>query len=333
MNPRPFLIATAVLSTQLLLGASSPDQQEAMSRLQHAVANTNIFELPSFVMKADVEYEHGDKRVDGTYRLLWNGPDQWREEVTFPGYSEIQIGDKGTIWLRRSTDFIPVPVFLLHQALGFGSSAGAPPKQSLVRLDIDAGDTIGKIKSQKKHDQKLTCFEVVDRQRYSSEICMIDSTEQIAREASQFKDADVQPVGSKVYPRNLRDVLEHSSLKVIINDLATPAQFPPDAFTPTSGLIAESGCMNPTSPHLVKRADPEYPMDARRQHVQGTVSFDVKIGTDGLVTFGKVVENPGAELVDSARRALTMWRYDPATCNGQPVVVSTVLQVNYTLSR
>jgi hypothetical protein len=40
-----------------------------------------------------------------------------------------------------------------------------------------------------------------------------------------------------------------------------------------------------------------------------------------------------AELLRKSISALKEWRYEPATCNGKPVEVETVLQVNYSLSR
>src|SRR5580704_3068604 len=81
------------------LKCSDADKQKAIiSRLEQAVAKTNIFDLPSFAMKANAQIEEHGKLVDGTYQLLWNGPDEWKQEVIFPGYREVQIGGKGTVW-------------------------------------------------------------------------------------------------------------------------------------------------------------------------------------------------------------------------------------------
>jgi hypothetical protein len=137
------LLALSSLYSQFLLASDTPNQLEILNQLQQATAKTNIFELPSFAMKATVEVENRGKLVDGTYRLLWNGPNQWRGETTLPGYQEIQVGGKGMIWVQRKTDFIP-PIYYLYQALGFGSNAGSAGAGPLARLDFIQKDVVKK---------------------------------------------------------------------------------------------------------------------------------------------------------------------------------------------
>ena len=48
--------------------------------------------------------------LDGHYQLMWNGPDQWREQITFPDYDEVQIGGKEKVWTSRTTDFLPFAI-------------------------------------------------------------------------------------------------------------------------------------------------------------------------------------------------------------------------------
>ena len=53
----------------------------------------------------------------------------------------------------------------------------------------------------------------------------------------------------------------------------------------------------------------------------------------GIPRIGEVVGHANPDLERSTIRALKEWRYEPATCNGKPVEVETVLRVNYSLSR
>jgi TonB family protein len=317
----------------LLAGASdNVNRHEAVTRLEQAVSKTNIFELPSFLMRADIQIEENGKLVDGTYELLWNGPDQWREGIRVPGYTEVQIGDKGTVWVKRSTDFIPVPVYNLHQALGFGSTTGVPQSMSLVQPALSPKDTIKKEHERKDHGEKLSCFEIDHGNNLSSEVCINDASGIIVR-SSLFSDGDLQPVGTKVFPRVL--ILHHGShvlAKVTVSKLASPVQFPPDAFAPPSGITPQAGCMNPIAPRAADKPSPVYPRSARQEHHQGTVSFEVSIGKDGVPQLRRLLESAGSDLDDSTKRAISRWRYDPAMCGGQPVEIETVLQVNYTLT-
>jgi len=317
----------------IVAASDSVNRQEAVARLEQAVSKTNIFELPSFALEADVEIEEQGKFMKGTYELLWNGPDQWREGVRIPGYNEVQIGGKGTIWLERSTDFIPFMIYNLRQALGFGSTADLPQAMALVRLSLTSKDTITKTHQRKEHGDLLTCFEIENELKSSSETCVHDATGTIARSSSLFADGNLEPVGRKVFPRLLIYHRGHKLVaKVDVTELTSPAQFSPDTFTARPGVAAHAGCMNPLPPRLVNRQPPEYPSIARQQHHEGTVVFGALIGKDGALQLQRLLESAGSDLDDSSRRALSHWRYDPAVCNGQPVEVETVLQVNYTLS-
>ena len=90
--------------------------------IEQATATVNIFELFSFQLKAEVWLHAGGKRFDGSYSLLGNSTERWREEITFPGYSESQVGNKGVIYVIRNTDYMPYRVFQRRSALGYGSA-------------------------------------------------------------------------------------------------------------------------------------------------------------------------------------------------------------------
>src|SRR5258708_3060484 len=90
--------------------ASKDTKQQNMELIEHAEEKSKILTVASFEMKADVRIDKQGNPVDGTYVLLWNGPEQWREEISLPGYSEIRVGGKGVVFLKRSTDFIPLSI-------------------------------------------------------------------------------------------------------------------------------------------------------------------------------------------------------------------------------
>jgi hypothetical protein len=102
---------------------AATDLQPGIDLIEQASAKSNIFELPSFVMKADIRLDNFGKPVNGAYALVWNGPDQWREEISIPGYSEVQVGAKGVIYSKRNTDYFSYQIFRLRSALGFGTAA------------------------------------------------------------------------------------------------------------------------------------------------------------------------------------------------------------------
>jgi hypothetical protein len=96
MKKGAFLIA--IISVCLHPSAFSSDamkQQEGIKAVEDAVAHTNIFALSSFRFKANVQIEIQGKQTEGTYQLLWNGPEQWREDIHFPAYDEIKVAEEG----------------------------------------------------------------------------------------------------------------------------------------------------------------------------------------------------------------------------------------------
>src|SRR5947209_20401832 len=93
------LVLMSLLSSSL--SASDKLNQDAVAaKLREAAKKTNIFELPSFRMTADITLAVDGSSANGTYTLLWNGPDQWREEIELSKYTEIQIGGRGATWVR-----------------------------------------------------------------------------------------------------------------------------------------------------------------------------------------------------------------------------------------
>jgi periplasmic protein TonB len=81
---------------------------------------------------------------------------------------------------------------------------------------------------------------------------------------------------------------------------------------------------------LVHQVQPEYPKIALAAHISGTVELHAIIGKDGAVRELHVLSgNP--LLVQSARAAVSAWRYRPTLLNGQPVEVETYITVKFIL--
>ncbi|HEY3928557.1 MAG TPA: energy transducer TonB [Candidatus Koribacter sp.] len=81
---------------------------------------------------------------------------------------------------------------------------------------------------------------------------------------------------------------------------------------------------------LIRKVMPIYPMDAKLNHLQGSVLLEAIIRKDGLIGNLKVVSGPD-EFVQASMDAVSLWRYLPYLFNGEPVEVATTIQVNYQL--
>jgi TonB family protein len=331
MNRFRFLLPVLAVFSTLLHASDAPGREEPFKKIEQAVSKTNIFELSSFQMKANVQIESHGKPLNGTYQMLWNGPNQWREEMRFPGYEETVVGGEDTVWIKRSTDFIPFQIFHVHAALGFGFGTPLYDPASLTQYRLTSNDTFKKTRTRKRHGQKLSCFEFESQDKRTSEICLNDSNGTITRE-SPYEDNDFQGAGEKTFPRSLSYSEDQKPVvKVDISQLVTPAQFAADSFVPPLGVSPQPGCMNPSPARITHKVNPQYPESARRDHIEGTVGVDVVIGTDGVPKINTVVASPHPDLEKSSLLAIKDWRYDPATCKGKPIQIETVLSVNYAL--
>jgi protein TonB len=82
--------------------------------------------------------------------------------------------------------------------------------------------------------------------------------------------------------------------------------------------------------NLVKRVAPVYPALARSARVQGTVRFTALIAKDGTVQNLQLISGPPM-LIQAATEAVKKWVYRPALLNGEPVEITTQIEVNFTL--
>ena len=81
---------------------------------------------------------------------------------------------------------------------------------------------------------------------------------------------------------------------------------------------------------LVFQPKPEYPQIARMARLQGTVRLAATISAQGVIQSLQVLSGPPL-LVKAATDAVARWRYQPTLLNGEPVEVSTEIDVNFVL--
>jgi len=302
----------------LAVAASDHLDQEGKALVEQAERRTDIFELPSFEMRASIRMDNSGSPIEGTFLLLWNGPDQWREEISLPGYSEVTVGGKNTISLKRSSDFIPLQVDQLHSALRYPISYG-----SLTRWP---NEKVKKIRDEKINGAKVRCVEIGDQENHHREVCVDPSAGVIVRQLP-FLDRDMTPIGAKLFPHFLSYSEDGKVLaQVQVSDLSTPAQFPSFAFDRPPGATVRAGCMSPNPARAVYKAPPHW-----QSLVQGTVAIYALIAADGMLHNIQVVSGVNPELNGASLEAVQKSRYEPATCNGTAVDSEIVIKINYWL--
>jgi TonB family protein len=115
-------------------------------------------------------------------------------------------------------------------------------------------------------------------------------------------------------------------LGVMAGVISSPPQLPRVA-TPMRVRVSQ-GAMRAL---LITKVNPDYPPEAKAQHVQGMVVLRVNIDKDGNVYKAENVSGPPL-LVPTAIEAVKQWKYKPFLLNQKPVEVETMVQINFTLS-
>jgi TonB family protein len=94
----------------------------------------------------------------------------------------------------------------------------------------------------------------------------------------------------------------------------------------SSGAQLQSG----ETARLIHRVQPQYPAEARAQHIQGRVVLQVQIAGDGTVE-NVTVSDGNPMLADAAVQAVWQWRFQPSLVDGKPVAALTRVTVRFEL--
>jgi periplasmic protein TonB len=81
---------------------------------------------------------------------------------------------------------------------------------------------------------------------------------------------------------------------------------------------------------LIYRVEPIYPPLARQIHKEGRVELHAIIATDGTIQSLEIVSGDPI-FYQSAKDAVSQWRYRPTILNSQPVQIDTHITVIYTM--
>jgi len=86
-----------------------------------------------------------------------------------------------------------------------------------------------------------------------------------------------------------------------------------------------------TAPRPLYDPDPEYSDAARKAKFQGSVLLWLVVGSNGRPRDIRVQRSLGMGLDEKALAAVSQWRFQPATLNGQPVAVQINVEVSFRL--
>lgn len=313
-------------------------EAEALITKALAVSDLRAPGSPPFEMRGiiEVHQSHG-KPAEGSYLLLWESPDKWREEIHFSDYERIRVGGKDEYWQARNTQYEPLPLLDLSRALGFADML----EQSQTILKDPK--TRVKLRNRKTDHHQVICADLQHGMASRADLCFDPALGTLvsARNVSLGMHSLAPTTFSSFidfsgesFPSRMEiDWREEKHVTFEVAGITPLGKENPAEFAPPSGST-----LWPTCPagmamksKLVKEVQPEYPAGAREAHISGTVVVYAVVAPDGTLHDLHVVSAPSRSLAGAALSAVQGWRYQPLTCGGRPIRVETTISVVFTL--
>jgi periplasmic protein TonB len=86
-----------------------------------------------------------------------------------------------------------------------------------------------------------------------------------------------------------------------------------------------------TAPRATYDPEPEYDDQSSKDKVEGTVLLSVIVTKEGRTAGMKVKRSLTPALDKQAIKAVSEWRFDPATKDGAPVAVRLIIEIEFRL--
>ena len=283
---------------------------------------------PPFRLTEDVGVRtHGGKWVEGSYTLIWAGPDRWRDELTFPDYHEVQVGGEQSFWRIRNPPSRTEAAVRARSVVTPVKIPEGTTNRHIKRIyETRAGEMIAKCVVAKPFQLRLVefCFDAERGllvHRGAKDPTGIESTEL----------NDYLNLGGKFLPRQRRDFRKGIQVaEVKVRDASMLHEVDAASFSPPAGGVQIPHCHDPAPPKAIIHPDPEYTTSARINRITGTVVLDVEIGMQGHIEDIVLLEalDPGLDhaAVDTLRKR---WRFEPAACSGTPVPADLRVEVSF----
>ena len=242
--------------------------------------------------------------------------------MTFPGFTQVEVGDKDSKWVSRNASFRPSVAYAISGALDRLSRKDLPPEERILTLRM-----------KKKEGVELRCTDL-QTSSWKRSLCFGPSGTLFSEETptERFEHYDYSKFGDKLFPRHMQ--VYQSGEKVLdmrAEELPLASSLAPELFEHDAGARHMAPCERP-EPTPTKTVPPTYPPEARRAFQQGTVILYALLASDGRVENVRVVQNVSPALDGAAVDAVRQWVYAPVRCGEVPLPTEIEVSVNFALS-
>jgi hypothetical protein len=329
--------------------AAEDQQQKCVALITRASQLQNLMaqDVGPFRLRAHVKlFGLVEGTREGEYLRLALSPEQWFEQVRFPGYSELHGLYEGQSWRKRNVIDKPFRFYEVSKLFDLESHLTLAPDveiRKLMQKDIGGTDAFCIEASptrdlwQKDSARRAAISEVGISKDSQVTLCF-DAASGALMSATyssslpRYEYEGQVTLGNKVFPKVLR-CYEGKELVVeaTVLDLAAQKDIEPTGFAPPAGANKWPYCESLEMPKLIekKALSEDLLSHAKATHSFGTIVCLAEVATDGSIHDLAAIQWRGM-LGQLVREAVKKWRYKPATCNGVPVPAEIYIAYTFT---
>jgi TonB family protein len=313
------------VACHLMQAAADPAAQQLFIAAEQQ-ANLFLRDASPFELNIDFLIQM-NVPTKGRLTLKWEAEDLWWRRIITDEFQQIDIRNGDKLYISRSLPFTPVRMRELPTLLQIGEHA--------EELELK------KAKHQVERGVEMTCLQVrkKDTRDEQHELCVNPASREIL--SDEWK---VQPDGRRRqqysdyfefrghrYPRKLE--LFVNGIKAIdaTVDSLTTAPLDQALLVPSKGAIERRQCRNMRPPEPVKTPDPMYPESASGNRMMGDTIVSMTVLADGSVTNIRLIGSATHSMDEATLQTLKGWKFKPATCGSEPVVVDIEVVVSFRL--
>lgn len=262
--------------------------------------------------------------VHGTYAREFVNADNWREALAAGEYRSLSIHKGSQTYRDENTAFTPPIITLAIAAL-------APVKRYWAHKE-----SVDKIESTENASRvQAVCTEsTIKRADYSEkhQACFSPDSGTLLSD-SQGDEAILRSSYRTFQGRLLPDRIEVSDQerKMIEGQVEYSLQpeLVPDSIKLPADFKPEPECKDQRPPGLLSYSEPAIPRHAQERHQNALVVIRIRVGTDGSVKGGTIIQSAGLDYDENAISAVRTWRFKSRTCSGLPRETNIDVEMNF----
>jgi TonB family protein len=294
--------------------------------------------IPAFRLSGELRiWAKKGSPSQGKYLYAWTPEGKWREEINLSGYKRVRSGDGKQFWQVRSSATENPSIFELDQLLRIRHS-----------LSIGQGDTLKRLHSENIDGTEADCIRYESNRGLIETFCFNPTSGELLKYAPEKDSSELpwrapwqqysqfQEWAGKRFPRTLRGFNgKHLVMELQLGEITPLPQPPPDYFDPPESATFWADCRPSDAEWKVKdMTEPAYPVSARMNSKEGTVTLYAVIEEDGHVSGLHVLHSAGTELDQAATNAVSQWRYERTeSCADSKGRTETAIDVTFSLQR